>query len=145
MNGADWQAISALAELLGALLVLVGFGFVVRQLRSNSVQQLYCRMYEIHRLFIEKPYLRPYFYENWDVPDRASWLAVEVDATSEMLADFFQQVFLELDLLPRSAASGWRIYMKDTLDHSQVLQRYVNAHRDWYPSNFVGKLLYSDT
>ncbi|OHE85680.1 MAG: hypothetical protein A2579_03975 [Lysobacterales bacterium RIFOXYD1_FULL_69_11] len=142
MDANGWAAVSGIAESLSALFVLFGFWFVVRQLRSSSVEHLYCRMHDIHRMFIEHPELRTYFYENTALPSNDPELVVRIHAAAELLADFFQQVFLELDLLPKNAALGWRLYMTDVLDRSQVLQSYVNRHRSWYPSNFVGQLLF---
>ena len=111
----NWAEItSALANISMAVLTSIGFFYVYKQIRASAVDHLYSRMHDIHKIFMLKPELRRYFYDTKQLPADGKDDAAEVSILAEMIADFFQQVFLELDHLPPVAAKGWRCYMKDT-------------------------------
>src|SRR5262245_52358913 len=94
------------AQIAVAAFSLVGFGFVWLQLRDlrRNVQgatqdQLYAHYMEVCKLFIDKPYLRPYFYENEPRPisppaDRAS-LGSEIDAASEAILGIIEHAIVQ--------------------------------------------------
>jgi hypothetical protein len=150
------QAFSALFDGLMVVCTAGGFYFVWHQLKvatgqahndhrtsqAATVEHLYCRMNEIHMMFLQYPALRGFFYNNrMPADDDSMELKTRVDIACELMADFFQQVFLEVELLPAGTAEGWRNYMTSVLNNSKVTRDYVERHRPWYPSNFADKLL----
>ena len=134
----EW--VSASANVFMALATAIGFIFVYKQIRSSSADHLYGRMHDIHKLFLQKPELRRYLYDL--KPPSVEDYSDEALIMAEMVADFFQQVFLELDHLPSVTAEGWRCYMRDILKNSPALRNFVLAKEEWYPSNFVEQLLH---
>jgi hypothetical protein len=146
MQGPIWtDAVTAWATAIGTLFTGLGFVFVVKQLAAvrrqltlATIEQLYGRMHSIHELFVQKPGLRAYFYDDKPANPGASDYA-EVCAATEMIADFFQQVSLQLDLMPKAtrSAEGWRAYMDEIVSHSPALRRHFREHHAWYPSRLV--------
>lgn len=68
-------ALQFVAAALAPPLTVASIYFVVRQLRKNeeatwstTVEHVHSRMHDIHRIFLDQPGLRPYFYENEPVP-----------------------------------------------------------------------------
>jgi hypothetical protein len=135
--------VSALGSVLSAIVTAAGFTLVVIQLRHarktmeiTTFEHLYSRMHDIHKVLVERPHLRAYFYDSAESsPDSANHS--EVCAAAEMIADFFQQVSLQLDLMPAKTADGWRAYMSSTVKTSPVLKAFLASHATWYPNNFL--------
>ncbi len=141
------DSITAVASAVAALAASAGLIYIARQLHNArqtlqfaAAEHLYSRMHDIHKLFLDRPELRPYFYERVR-PGRWSGHKRKAEVMAELLADFFQQVFLELNTLPLQTRAGWREYMSHVLRHSPTLLNFVESHRAWYPSNFAGELL----
>jgi hypothetical protein len=131
--------VSAVATVIGATATALGVWFLVGQLRSarkqltvTAFEHLYSRMQGIHEQFLHQPALRRYFYDGKPIEDAGESEREEVVILAEMLADFFQQVHLQLDLMPRKAAQGWRAYIEDIIRRSPALRDFLRAHGAWY-------------
>lgn len=134
---ATW--LGAIGSMLMVAVTGFGFRYLRNQIRASSIDHLYGRMHDIHKLFIQYPDLRDHIFNPNPAP--VNQFSPQAAAISELMADFFQQVFMELDHFPPTAADGWRRYMKDTLIKSPALQNFVIAKTDWYTTDFVAKLL----
>jgi hypothetical protein len=132
------QCVSAVADVSMVLVTLFGFIFIYKQIRSASAEHLYSRMHDIHKIFLDNPEFRRCLYD--PEPPSVEEYSDEHLIMGEMMADFFQQVFLELKHLPRTTAASWKCYMRDVLNNSPALRNFVASRQDWYPSNFVEKL-----
>jgi hypothetical protein len=137
------EIITAVGTVLGAVFTALGLGFIVVQLRAarrqltiTTFEHLYSGMQDIHKVFIEKPYLRPFFYEGKPLKEGAN-NPEEIYVVAEMLADFFQQVCLELDLMPPKTAQGWRAYISDIIGRSPTLRVHLKSNAAWYPSQLL--------
>lgn len=137
------DVVMAVGTVLGALFTALGLGFIIIQLRAarrqltiTTFENLYSRMQGIHEIFLEKPHLRPFFYSGESVKEEAEDYA-EVCIIAEMLADFFQQVCLQLDLMPPKTAQGWRAYMSDVAGKSPALRAHLRKNSAWYPSRLL--------
>jgi len=130
------NAVSAAVTVLGFLIVILQIRSAKRTMQITTFDHLYTRMHEIHTHFSGHPYLRKYFYEGATVDsDSAEYPLVQI--TAEMLADFFQQINLQLDLMPAKTASGWRAYIQSIIRNSPALRDYFKSNASWYPSNLV--------
>lgn len=132
------EAISAVADVSMVVVTIVGFVFIYKQIRSASAEHLYSRMHDIHKIFLTYPELHKCLYD--PEPPSVENYTEEQMIMGEMMADFFQQVFLELNHLPSKTADGWRSYMKDVLNESPALKNFVKSRERWYTSDFVRKL-----
>lgn len=139
------------------LVTAVGLFAISRQLEqsqasllSNTSEHMYARMHDIHKVFIERPHLRAYFYQNIPAPrlDDDADRYHEVMGATEMLCDFFHQVLVELDTVPEDDRkyspemyedlySGWTAYIKDVYKRSPAFRAYYKENRNWYTSNLA--------
>ena len=133
----------AVGTVLGAVFTALGLGFIVVQLRAarrqltiTTFEHLYSRMQGIHEMFMAKPHLRPFFYAGKEMKEGADNYE-EVCIAAEMLADYFQQVSLELDLMPPKTAQGWKAYMSDVVSRSPALRVHLSSNAAWYPTRLL--------
>ena len=86
---ADWTATTqAVGTLLAVLVGIVGFIFVWEQIRNLRLElqceangKIYAEHTEIMKIFVDKPHLRKYFFENTEIePDSADYDAVHAAA-----------------------------------------------------------------
>lgn len=154
------QKFNALIGFMAFLVTTVGLFSIVRQMEqthatlfSSASDHIYARMHDIHKIFIERPYLRGYFYNNVPKPTMAEDESrhYEVSTAAEMLCDFFHQVLVELDTVPeqdrkyspemyRDLHDGWTAYIKYVYKSSPAFREHYNANKSWYTSQLAMKL-----
>ncbi len=122
----------------------LGFAFIYLQLKDakkalsiTTYENLYSRMHDIHKYFLENPELRDYFYCSKECKRLDVVTLQKLEIVAEMMADFFQQIHLQAAMMPPSTAKGWKNYIKTVVKNSPVLRAFLEKHKDWYPSNFV--------
>jgi hypothetical protein len=143
----DPQLLEAIAAVVTAVISLIGFPLIFSQLRSmkaaiqsDTLQSLYGRMDSIHTVFLSKPGLRPYFYANKSPGDLPPGITRdELEAAAEMLADFFQHIWLQQHLMPEAVAEGCITYMQQIHESSPVLQQFLRDNEKWYDGRFVAR------
>lgn len=136
---------------LGPLLTVASIYFVVRQLRRNeeavwatTVDQVHARMHDIHRIFLDAPELRGYFYDGLPAPGPAASgtdnarLATKARVMAEMICDYFEQIIWHSRHLPtQQARAGWRVFMMRMFQDSPTLRQHMKAHRSMYPRELI--------
>jgi hypothetical protein len=137
------------SKIIGATLALIGLFLTWGQLRdngqaldANTIEQIYSRMHDIDKLFVEHPELKPYFYADMRLNDRnplveklglnEALVKAQVPALAELICDFFAQALLQLKNLPPGAYEGWRNYFKAVYMRSPELRDYYKANAQWY-------------
>jgi hypothetical protein len=101
----DWSPfIQAVVAFVGFLVVVWQLVDLRRNVQGTTQDSLYVHYSEICKLFLEKPYLRPYFYENEAKPvscpvDRPS-LKDEIDGMSEMILGLIEHAIMQQANLP---------------------------------------------
>lgn len=129
-----------------AMVILTGVGFLFLNLQLKDAGQthqittyenIYSRMHDIHKLFLENTDLRGYFYNGQTTTHTDPESLKKLKILAEMMADFFQQIHLQLDMMPPNTAKGWENYMASILKESPILRKFFQEHEDWYPSRFV--------
>lgn len=136
------------AAAIAPLLTVASIYFVVRQLRKNeeatwstTVEHVHARMHDIHRIFLEDPGLRPYFYENAPVPaagatGQAGDRRAKILVMAELICDYFEQVIWHHHHLPTSEAKeGWNLFMEQLFQSSPALRSHLWAQRRMYPGD----------
>jgi hypothetical protein len=91
------------------------------------------------QIFIEYPFLRPYFYDGLDISeDNDKYHRAE--GVAEHLLDFFDGV-LQLNekgqLWPQHL---WANYIKDSFRNSPILRDYLEKTKDWYSSKLLSHM-----
>ncbi len=129
---ANWTSIvQAVCAIAGVLVGILGFIFVWIQIRgltqalnSEAHSKCYTEDFEIVKLFVDNPHLRPYFYDNVEVqpgsPDEAS-----VKTIAELWVCHLEHVWLQLEYLPKKIRKSWA-------DYAHYLYRYSPAIRECY-------------
>ncbi len=134
--------VQAICSLLGVVVTIVGFIYVIKQLNSakkaNQIatyENIYARMHDIHKFLFEHPEFRDYFYHEKKIAPGDPKYS-QVMTVAEMFADFLQQVMLQADLMPKKTAEGWTNYARSVIRRSPVLKEFFVRNKEWYPSNF---------
>lgn len=114
---------------------------------ANMKASMYATMniqtLEMDKIFLERPYLRPYFYENQDLSKiRDEKTRNEVMIVAEYQLDYFDLVMTQLDYIPTDKDSAgdqasWIKYFIDSFAKSPALCKRVGDHPDWYMTRLV--------
>jgi len=124
----------------GFLLIILGLGFNIAQssrveksIRANVQNSVLNYVIALDRLFMEKPYLIPYFYEGKPINDQDEKYQ-EVAATAEMILDIFDLIsvqnksYLEFWESPQA----WDEWIIDTFSTSPILRDTLDKRLNWY-------------
>jgi hypothetical protein len=132
------ELIKAFGPIIGALISLLGFIFLIRQIRLNRLSlenqtrsSIYQLSYNVYRLFIEHPDLRPYFYDGKALPESEPERS-KVLAAAELLTDFFESIVHSSHIIDPDLRGTWFRYMQDTYRHNPVFQDYIETRGDHY-------------
>lgn len=146
----DEETAKPLTTFEYATLVITGVGFaggiatlvfLIMQTRAatESVrltvrEAMSARTQDIHRIFLDNPEIRPYFYEGRDCqpndPDYA-----RIQQMAELLCDFYDSLLMQYQLYPGAwDHSRWQRYIEDIISSSPVLREYLDrpSVRAWY-------------
>ena len=150
-----------LFKLASLVISILGFALIIKglhinsqqvainadQLRLNTAQSLrteksMCSNVQIavlnhvvnlDRLFMDKPYLRPYFYDGTEVSETDEKYE-ELSATSEMVLDIFDLVADQSRKNPEcwDRPKLWDEWIIDTFSTSPILRDTLGKHSTWY-------------
>lgn len=141
MNVSDALGLSGLALALVAAIIALWQGYLIRnQLQQNqrlNEVDVYFRiansMRDLDIFFVDRPELRPYFYENKKLP-RDKLLLDRLDAASEMLIDLAESVIASTPLLGNMAVD-WHKYFTFVYHNSEALRQHWKLHSYYYPDS----------
>ncbi|MCA1642760.1 MAG: hypothetical protein LC785_12610 [Acidobacteria bacterium] len=124
----------------GFILIIVGFGVNITQsnrveksIRANVQNSVLNHVLTLDKLFMEKPYLIPYFYEGKPIDEKDEKYQ-EVAATAEMILDIFDLIsvqnksYLEFWDSPQA----WDEWITDTFSTSPILRDTLDKRSNWY-------------
>ena len=136
-------------EYAKILIPFIGFAFVIVQLKylrrtaeSNANAKLYDQYLKINELFLQKPRLRPYFYDGMplaedshDVQDLD--LKGEIHTMCEAIAGVLEHATFQCVNLPNDPRDNcWKAYMRERLQKSPLLRQFLADSQDWYAVEF---------
>ena len=146
----DLNTIDAYGSLLGgvaSVISLVGLLFAVSEIRrARSIvdretdHRIYEMMLDIDRFFVEHSELRPYIRGSATIPDGCRPGSAEhhqIFAAIEMMLDFMECAYTQLDLMPIHQRIGWINYFIEVSRTSPLLCQYVQDECDSYMPAFV--------
>lgn len=129
---------NALGTWAGPVVTLVGFVLVRNQLRAERralETQTNWQMYEtsisILTVFVEKPELRQYFYDNRPAPTEEP-LRSRVLAVAELVADHLESIVLSQDVVEARTNVVWVRYMQGLYRRSPVLRSFLAPENEGY-------------
>jgi hypothetical protein len=136
--------ITALGGLLG---LVVSLGLLTWQTRAVASQtkisnalagttalaESAAALREIITLFIDRPDLRPYFYDGKALPRREAQRN-RVLSVAEIFADTLEDGLVVTRLVPAAESQDdWIGYCRDMLGSSPALAKSVRSHPHWWP------------
>ena len=132
------DAFQGLGTAAAAMISLVGFVFVIRQLRytrqaieSQTQAQIYGMGLEAYKVFIEHPELGRYLYDGAPLP-AAGDERHKVISAFEMFCDYFEYIVLQEGAVAAEVRDSWIRYMEKTFRHSAALQEFIATNREQY-------------
>jgi hypothetical protein len=161
----NFDTVTAILAVAGSLLLVVtsllNFSVFLRQLRAGReqvetarrmleaaqqgpeiqlVQRAMMETSDHLRVLVEKPYLRPYFYENkaWQDGDQAT--LDEVKAMAELLLDNLASAIIHSAAFPQYPIRGVEQNIRFHLHQSQVLCDYLMEAFDRFPMSGLALL-----
>ena len=125
-------------SLIGLATQILGFCLVIYSLHQGAAvfqrgvyQNANTWIFDLDKAFIEKPYLRPYFYDGKTI-DPGDKTYPDAVAMAEFTLDTLQ-AFLEHRMGSGAAIhEGWTNYMYDAFDRSPLLRNYIKERKRWY-------------
>jgi hypothetical protein len=97
--------------------------------RDRSV----CNVLELHRVFLNNPELRPYFFEGKDIKETDP-LYPQVEAVADMHLDVFAYNLDYRLVFPDDwrTAEGYKDYIRSRLALSPIMRRRLEKRADWF-------------
>jgi len=115
----------------------------VASMKSSMYAIVNTQTLEMDKVFLERPHLRPYFYDNEDLSKiRDKKTLREVMSVAEYQLDFFDLVMTQLDYIPTDKDSPedkvtWKKYIVDSFANSPALCKRIADDPDWYMTSLV--------
>lgn len=141
---ANWaDAFQGIGTVAGAVISLLGFVFVIRQLRHNRMAieaqteaHIYGMGLEAYKVMIEHPELGPYIYEGQPLPayGRERYQAF---SAFEMFCDYFEFIILQEDSVSADVRDSWIRYMTKLFQSSVALQEFIYTRQEQYTPQFL--------
>ncbi|MFN2475530.1 MAG: hypothetical protein ABR526_04220 [Chthoniobacterales bacterium] len=154
----DLQTLTGILAVAGSLLLVVtsllNFSVFLRQLRAGReqvetarrmleaalqgpeiqlVQRAMMETSDHLRMLVEKPYLRPYFYENKDWREGDHATLDEVKAMAELLLDNLASAIIHSAAFPQYPIRRVEQNIRFHLHHSPALRDYLTEAFDRFP------------
>ena len=128
----------AVIAAVAVLVNIVGFIFVIRQIKQQSLAtrgETYTSLcglsYDILMMIADRPYLYEFFYNNKeltaDYPHR-----IEVLCCCEMIANYCDNTLTQKENMPRSAWRKWKKFIRQQIEISLVLKGFFEDYAEWY-------------
>jgi hypothetical protein len=111
--------------------------------RATVINNASSNLHQIFQIFIERPELRPYFYESKDPPLRG-YKRTRIIMAAEILGDIFEDGLVVHRLLPTSrspeallhasrSSNAWIGYCRLVLTSSPIMNEIMQHNRGWWP------------
>lgn len=138
-----WIGIAQLAVAgVGAGLIYGQILQVQKTLKAQTLSELYDQYFEICRLFLAKPSLRPYFYDKYRLKEGDDHgLRSEVATVCELIMGLLEHAVVQRANIPKHAWEHcWLPYLKDVYDNSAELELFYRSHRHFYSKDFCERV-----
>jgi hypothetical protein len=100
-------------------------------IKSAAYQGVNAQLQDVDMIFVDRPELRPHFYENKALPaDKRE--RDQVMAVAELLVDFMDNIVTQAHAMDAEHREVWYAYFRDQLDSSPAIRVYWSENRHWY-------------
>ncbi len=109
---------------------------VAKSIRANVENGAVTHVLTLDKVFMDRPYLAPYFYDGKAI-DPKDLKYAEVQATAVMVLDLFDMLASQSKHYPEfwDTPEAWDKWMIDVFSTSPILRDYLDTHQDWYGNN----------
>jgi hypothetical protein len=167
--GKIWVFLQEMSQFLGGLgdccggivgiCTLITIYFVLRQTReaarqsrlvatstiSSLYEEIVSPMFDIDKVFLQYPRLKPYFYDGVDIPEGHDDYDLAM-SVAEMYTDFMDLFVVLQDIASKQAEdtpipwSDWTEYFKDVYRSSPAVRKLWSKRGYWYSSTLKNLL-----
>lgn len=145
--------VQAMCGVLTLVATIIGFIFLSIQitqakhaLQASAHTAIYAQIQTIDQIFVDKPSLRKFFYDNYDFPADATEKEKEaVVPVADVMQDFFEHVTLQRENLPENKWPLWLKYMRFVYDNSPVMRRHLKENAAMYDPEYVKLITAKET
>lgn len=134
--------IKLILEIIGAMVSVAGFIVIIIQLfrvdkslKSSARGSIYDMASRIKEVFIEKPHLRPYFFENVEIGKNSEHYP-EVLAITDYYCLYLEQISTQQHNIDKSERDSWRRYVQAIYNNSPIIKEYLMDKQKWYSPKF---------
>jgi hypothetical protein len=108
-------------------------GYMAAQTRILTRDRSLCNVLTLHRVFLDHPELRPYFFEDKDI-EETDPLYPQVEAVADMHLDVFAYNLDYRLVFPDDwrRPEGYKDYIRSRLALSPVMRRRLEKRADWF-------------
>jgi hypothetical protein len=108
-------------------------GYVAAQTRVQTRDRSLSNVLTLHRVFLDNPELRPYFYEGKDLKE-SDPLYPKVEAVADMHLDVYGYNLDYRLIAPDDyrLPEDYKIYIRDMLGRSPVMRRRLEKKGEWF-------------
>jgi hypothetical protein len=136
-----WTEVAQLgATALGFLTVIYQMWRVGRSTAGNTYASLYGEYMDVCKLFLEKPRLRPYFYNSATVSADISAddpIRTEIETVCELMTGLLEHAALQKVNIPRHIwKECWEKYTNERYNDSPAMRSYWERNKHLYAEKF---------
>jgi len=138
--------ISGISSIVTAIVAIVTLFLIYKQLKDvnenilgQTYQNIYERMIEIDRFFIENPELKAYFYYNKEFVNDDENFKAKLHSIAEMMIDYFDSVFYQKFCMRKETFDAKAFYFGDIYNNSPIIREYLDQPglEHWYSRQFL--------
>jgi hypothetical protein len=128
--------VQAIASVVGFVVIIYQIRQLKRAVQSDTHSKLYSHYLEVTKLWLQKPQLRPYFYEGKTLDESApnyQDMRREIDVMCEVILGLLEHAVLQKTNLPGDSWKNcWKAYAEERYTCSPDLSKFFSVNRNWY-------------
>ena len=105
---------------------------LTKSLKTQSYQHIIISQTSVDKIFLEYPELRPFLYENVDLPNPDTELGRRARVIIDVALNVIDSTYQQRDLIPGEMLDSWLHYASQVTNNKGVRQ-FLVENPDWYP------------
>lgn len=105
---------------------------LTKSLKTQSYQHIITSQTSVDRLFLEYPELRPFLYENVDLPNPDTELGRRARVVIDVALNVIDSTYQQRELIPDEMLNSWLHYASQ-VTNNQGVRQFLTENPDWYP------------
>ncbi len=132
LQASNYEKWTLLLSSTSIIVTISGFYFAIssleeqsKALSSSAYANLMDKQFEVNKMFIEKPYIRQYFYDNKTIKKtkctKKECDYEEIIATADYIIDYFDLYWTQIQYVKDEDIIAWTNYIQDSFTKSSIL------------------------